>query len=146
MTDVATIKIKKLVPNAILPDMAHSGDSGFDLYSVENSIVEARGRILVHTGIALAIPNGYEGCIRPRSGNALKLGYTVLNTPGTIDAGYRGEISVIIQNTTPNDIFINKGDRIAQLVIQKLPSVNFIEVKELDETTRGDNGFGSTGR
>lgn len=141
------VKVKKLSDNAIIPTYQHSdGDSGVDLYSAENIYVPHYGRVLVHTGLAMDIPNGYEGCIRPRSGNALKLGLTVLNTPGTIDANYRGEIGVILYNTTCKGIEISIGDRIAQMVFQKIPRVEFLEVSELDKTNRGADGFGSTGR
>lgn len=140
------ILVKKLNPKAILPTYAHTGDSGWDLYSCENVILPPNGRVLVSTGLAMAIPQGYEGCIRPRSGNALKLGYTVLNTPGTIDSNYRGEIKVILFNTTDNVILIKEKDRIAQMVIQKLPIIFLKEVNELDSTNRGSDGFGSTGK
>ena len=140
------ILVKKLNPKAILPTYAHTGDSGWDLYSCENVILPPNGRVLVSTGLAMAIPQGYEGCIRPRSGNALKFGYTVLNTPGTIDSNYRGEIKVILFNTTDNVILIKEQDRIAQMVIQKLPIIFLKEVNELDSTNRGSDGFGSTGK
>ena len=140
------ILVKKINPKAILPTYAHTGDSGWDLYSCENAILPPNGRVLVSTGLAMAIPQGYEGCIRPRSGNALKLGYTVLNTPGTIDSNYRGEIKVILFNTTDNVILIKEQDRIAQMVIQKLPIIFLKEVDELDLTNRGSDGFGSTGK
>ncbi len=140
------IQIKKLSISAIIPKYAHLGDSGMDLYSNERIVIESHDRGLVHTGIAMAIPEGYEGCIRPRSGNALKLGLTVLNTPGTVDSNYRGEIGVILYNTNDHALVIEPGDRIAQMVIQEVPSIVLEEVDDLDNTDRGTGGFGSTGR
>lgn len=144
MSKQIQVLIQKLDEDATIPLRMNPGDAGFDLYSDEDMCIKAYDRELVHTGIALQIPRGYEGCVRPRSGNALKKGYTVLNTPGTIDSGYRGEICVLLYNSTNKDIYISPGDRIAQLVIQKLPDVVFKEVTKLRSTKRGLGGFGST--
>ena len=112
-----TVAFKKLSPEAVLPAYAHPGDAGMDVCSVENLTVAPGGRALVHTGLAMALPPGYEAQVRPRSGLALKRGVTVLNTPGTIDEGYRGEIGVILANFGDSDFVVEKGDRIAQMVI-----------------------------
>ena len=141
------VKVKKLLSDAIIPAYQHpNGDSGVDLYSIEEKLIHSHQRALIHTGLAMAIPEGYEGCIRPRSGNALKLGLTVLNTPGTIDANYRGEIGIILYNSSVEPVKVSKGDRVAQMVFQKIPRVEFLEVSELDDTDRNNGGFGSTGK
>ena len=139
------VKIKKLRDGAVIPSYAHDGDSCVDLYSIDETVLNPLGRKLIHTGLSMAIPKGYEGLIRPRSGNALKKGITVLNTPGTIDSNYRGEIGVILYNSTPDQIYIHVGDRIAQMAFKEIPKVEFDICDELDETDRGDGGFGSTG-
>ena len=134
-----TVNIKRLDPTVELPKYAHPTDAGLDLRSNEDCR-------LVSTGLAIALPDGYAGFVQPRSGLAIKQGLSIVNTPGLIDAHYRGELKVILINLDPsNNIQINKGDRIAQLVIQEVPTVNLIEVEELDETDRGNGGFGSTG-
>jgi len=140
------IRIKKLHPDAIIPTYSKLGDSGCDLYSLEEFVLEPMDRCLVHCGIAISIPYGFEGQIRPRSGKAIKEGLTVINTPGTVDAGYRGEIMIGIINLSTTLAYIGKGDRIAQLIIVPVLKANFIEVNELDETERGDGGFGHTGK
>lgn len=147
MSKEVRIKVKKLSDDALVPKIAHLGDAGVDLYSTENKSIGPNCVELVHTGIALEIPYGYEGQVRPRSGNALKKRYTVLNTPGTIDSGYRGEIGVIVYNADCNKtVDIHKSDRIAQLVINEIPTpLIFEEVDELDNTDRGTGGFGSSG-
>ncbi len=140
------VKVMKLTDDAHIPTYAHEGDSGVDLYSIDNVIVNPHETALIHTGIAITIPQGYEGCVRPRSGLALKQSITVLNSPGTIDSNYRGEVCVIIHNASSHKYMdIHAGDRIAQMVIQKVPRVNFVEVGSLDSTDRGTDGFGSTG-
>lgn len=128
-----------------LPKYATRGDAGADLVSVESVRIPAHQRVLVKTGIKLAIPEGYVGLVHPRSGLALKHGITVLNAPGTIDAGYRGEVGVVLLNTSALDFDVEPGDRIAQLVIQKVEYAEFVSVESLDATDRGDGGFGSTG-
>lgn len=128
-----------------VPLYARDGDAGADLTASEDVFVPARGHHLVKTGIKIAIPYGYVGLVHPRSGLALKSGITVLNAPGTIDSGYRGEVGVILQNTTDVDFYVAKGTRIAQLVIQKVSIVEFNVVDALTESDRGEGGFGSTG-
>lgn len=129
-----------------LPSYAYSGDAGLDLRSNEEVILKPFERRLISTGLAIAIPDGYAGLVMPRSGMALKRGLSMANTPGLIDAHYRGELKVCAINLDPHDdIHIVKGERIAQLVIQKVPYVELIEVPELDETDRGIGGFGSSG-
>ena len=130
-----------------LPAHATPGDAGVDLRaSVDITIAAGGGRALVPTGISIAIPDGYAGFIQPRSGLAFKHGVTVLNTPGLIDSGYRGELKVLLINTDPTtDFEITRGERIAQLVIQAYEQVNFVEVDDLPDSERGLGGFGSTG-
>lgn len=142
---IIQVEVMKLTQEATIPELQHKGDSGYDLFSIENVTIHPFERILVSTGLAFAIPYGYEGCIRPRSGNTIKKGYTVLNSPGTIDSNYRGEVKVILYNTTNKPIRIRQFDRIAQIVFQKLPTIDIVEVKNLDNTIRGAGGFGSTG-
>ena len=141
-----TINIKRLDPTVELPKYAHPTDAGLDLRSNEDCVLKPFERRLVSTGLAIALPDGYAGFVQPRSGLAIKQGLSIVNTPGLIDAHYRGELKVILINLDPtNDIQINKGDRIAQLVIQEVPTVNLVEVDELDKTDRGKGGFGSSG-
>ena len=139
------IKIKKIKENAIVPKYAHHGDAGVDLYSTEDYIIKPGERVLVSTGIAIAIPKGHEAQVRPKSGLALKHGISIVNTPGTVDCEYRGEIGVIAINLGNEDFKIEKENKIAQMVFNKIEKADFEEVKELDDTTRGDGGFGSTG-
>jgi len=139
------IKIKKIKENAIVPKYAHHGDAGVDLYSTEDYILKPGERTLVSTGIAIAIPPGHEAQVRPKSGLALKHGISIVNTPGTIDCSYRGEIGIIAINLGNEDFKIEKGNKIAQMVFNKIEEADFEEVEELDDTTRGDGGFGSTG-
>ncbi len=130
-----------------LPAYAKAGDAGADLVASEEvELAAGGGRGLVSTGIFVAIPDGYAGFVQPRSGLALRHGVTCLNTPGLIDAGYRGELKVLLVNTDPVEPFIvRRGDRIAQLVLQKVEQANFVEVQELPDSSRGTGGFGSTG-
>jgi dUTP pyrophosphatase len=139
------VKVKKLNPDATIPHRAKPGDAAFDLYSVEDYLLGQESREAVHTGIAIQIPEGYEGQVRPRSGLAMKQGITVVNSPGTIDSGYRGEVVVILHNLSKDGFFIKKGMRIAQLAIRPVPEVEFLEVEELEDSERGSGGFGSTG-
>jgi dUTP pyrophosphatase len=131
-----------------VPTRQHAGDAGYDLTARVPTRLEAGGgRALVPTGIAIAIPAGYAGFVQPRSGLALRHGVTCLNTPGLIDAGYRDEISVLLVNLDPRTAFdIHRGDRIAQLVIQRVEIVDWREVTALDDSARGTGGWGSTGR
>lgn len=139
-------KVKKLREDAILPAYAGSGDSGADLFTPEEVTVKAGERILIKTGIAIALPDGYEAQVRSKSGLALKKGLMVLNSPGTVDNLYRGDVGVIMYNSSNEDHTFAAGDKIAQLVIVPVEQSNFEIVDELDETDRGGNGFGSTGR
>ena len=139
------VRVKRLNPDAKIPKAAKSGDVAFDLYSVIDYEIKPGERYAVPTGIAVEIPVGYEGQVRPRSGLALKEGITVLNTPGTIDSGYRGEVKTIMINQGDTVFKIIKGMRISQLAIRPVPEVEFIEVDELSDTDRGEGGFGSTG-
>ena len=146
-TRVLSVPILKLDPAAVIPVQANQHDAGFDLYSIEEVNLEPFGRAMVRTGIAIALPEGTVGLVHPRSGLAIKKGLAVLNSPGTIDAGYRGEIKVILINLDPKkEILISPGDRIAQLVIQEFKQVKFELVSELEDSDRGSGGFGSTGR
>ena len=125
---------------------AHEGDAGADLRSVEDTIIAPNSRILVHTGLHMAIPVGYVGMVCPRSGFALKQGVTVLNAPGIVDSGYRGEVGVILLNTSEQTVTVRKGDRIAQMVFVPYARMAFEHVESLPETDRGEGGFGSTGK
>lgn len=138
----------RLDPDLPLPAYANPGDAGLDLVAREDALLPARGgRALVPTGIAIAIPIGHAGFVQPRSGLALKHGVTCLNTPGLIDAGYRDELKVILVNTDPeHDYQVHRGDRIAQLVLQRVEHATFVEVDDLGPSPRGTGGFGSTGR
>lgn len=137
--------VKKLHPDAQIPQYAHNGDSGFDLASVEDVYIYPGQQKLVKTGLAMAIPKGYEIQIRPRSGLALKQRITLTNSPGTIDSTYRGEIGVIIWNAGESPFVIAKGDRIAQAVLAPVETADIVIVDELDKTDRGDGGYGHTG-
>lgn len=139
------LKIKRLSPSAVIPQYAHPGDAGLDLVSVETKTIAPGESQLIRTGIALDLPPGTEAQVRPRSGLALKHQITVLNTPGTIDEGYRGEVCVILINHGTQTFQVEPGMRIAQMVIASFISVTVEEVEMLDDTARGAGGFGSTG-
>jgi dUTP pyrophosphatase len=141
------LRIVRLDRDLPLPTSAHPGDAGYDLYAREAvELAPAGGRSAVATGIAIALPPGYAGFVQPRSGLALRNGVTCLNTPGLIDAGYRDEVRVILVNLDPVAPFsVQRGDRIAQLVVQRVETVEWLEVDALDDTERGLGGFGSTG-
>jgi len=138
------IKIKKLKPEARLPEYAHPGDAGMDLFSCDNYVLKPGERRLVATGLAFEIPYGTELQIRPRSGLALKKGISIVNSPGTLDFGYRGELGVILINHGEEDFEVKKGDKIAQAVLNKIELADIVEVEELSETERGVGGFGSS--
>ena len=140
-----TLGFKRIHPDATLPAYAHASDAGMDVRSVEDLTIPAGRRALVHTGLVMELPLGYEAQVRPRSGLALKHGVTVLNTPGTIDAGYRGEVGVILANFGDSDFVVAKGDRIAQMVVAPVLRAEVAEADLLDCTDRGAGGFGSTG-
>jgi len=129
----------------VLPARAYSGDAGLDLSACERVVLRPGERALVPTGLAVAIPDGYAGYVQPRSGLASKHGITIVNTPGLVDAGYRGELLVNLLNTDPHEPFtVERGMRIAQLVVLEIPHVELVEVEELPESERGVRGFGSS--
>jgi len=140
------VLVRRLDPTLPLPTYAREGDAGLDLLAAEMTTLEAGARALVPTGLAVAIPSGYAGFVLPRSGLALRHGLTLLNAPGLIDAGYRGEIKVLLINHDRASVTIARGERIAQLVLQPIERAHLIEVHELPPTDRGAGGFGSTGR
>ena len=139
------VKIKKLHSAAQVPHYAHPGDSGADLFSTVDYTLQPMERAAIPTGLSAEIPKGFELQVRPKSGLALKSGLTVLNTPGTIDFGYRGEIKVILINLSSATYEIKTNQKIAQLVVAPVVYAEFSEAEELSETTRGEGGFGSTG-
>ncbi len=140
------VPVRLLHPAARLPRVAHPGDAGADLCAVEEVVIPPGERREVGTGIALAIPAGYAGFVQPRSGLAFRHGIMVVNSPGLIDAGYRGEVRVALYNSGREPFAIAVGDRIAQLVIQKVEEARFLAVSDLPESARGAGGFGSSGR
>lgn len=146
--DKLKVKISRHHEDAQIPAYATSGSSGMDLYSVDSVTIQPFERALVQTGIRISLPIGYEAQVRPRSGLALKKGLTVLNSPGTIDQDYLGEIGVILYNSSQDVVVLNKGERIAQLVISPVAQCELVEFEDVrDETTtvRGEGGFGHTG-
>lgn len=146
MTEHVSIPVRRLDPGVALPAYAHPGDAGADLATSEDVTLAPGERRLVGTGIAIALPPGYAGFVHPRSGLAARHGLTIVNAPGTIDEGYRGEIKVCLLNTdTEHSIRLHRGDRIAQLVVQRVSTASFIETDDLDLTARGAGGYGSTG-
>ncbi|NPA54996.1 MAG: dUTP diphosphatase [Epsilonproteobacteria bacterium] len=140
------IKVKKLSPLAQIPSYQSSQAAGFDLHAISDVVIKPSQRVLIGTGLALELPEGYELQIRPRSGLAYKHGITVLNSPGTVDSDYRGEIKVLLINHSDEDFCIKTGDRIAQAVIQEVIQATFTLTTQLSDTTRGSGGFGSTGK
>jgi len=145
--DHVPVAVHRLDPDLPLPAYAHPGDAGADLYAAEDAeLAPGGGRALVRTGVAIALPEGYVGLVHPRSGLASRLGVTVLNSPGTVDSGYRGEIMVNLVNHDPHaSAKISRGDRIAQLVVQRVERAHFTAVAELPGSRRGTGGHGSTG-
>ena len=141
------VAVQRLDPDLPLPATAHTGDAGVDLYARENATIAAKGgRILMPTGLAIAVPLGFAGFVVPRSGLALKHGITLVNTPGIIDSGYRGELKVVMINTDPTvDYLVTRGDRIAQLLIQRIETIDWKVMDDLDGEDRG-GGFGHSGR
>ena len=144
---MVTVPVVQVTEGARVPSYAHDGDAGCDLVAVDRVVLEpGGGRGVVSCGIALAIPEGYAGFVLPRSGLAAHHGVTCLNSPGLVDAGYRGEVRVVLVNTDPTERYtVEPGDRVAQLVVQPIEAVSFKEVDLLDPTSRGEGGFGSTG-
>jgi len=143
---VTKVQIRRLAPQLPLPAYAHDGDAGADLVTAVDVTIAAGERAMVPTGVAVALPEGYAGFVHPRSGLAARCGLSIVNAPGTIDAGYRGEIKVVLVNLDPREpVTLSRGDRIAQLVVQRVETVSFVEVDTLSTTTRGEGGYGSTG-
>ena len=141
------LPVRRLDPDLPLPAYAHPGDAGADLCAAEDVVLPPGGRATVGTGLAVAVPDGFAAFVHPRSGLAARHGITVVNAPGTVDAGYRGEVRVVLLNTDRDEPFtVRRGDRIAQLVVQPVTNVRFLDVAELPPTPRGEGGFGSTGR
>ncbi len=141
--DVLIVRLDEGLP---VPAMAHAGDAGVDLFAATECVIAAGERALVATGLAIALPAGYAGFVHPRSGLAVRHGLTVVNAPGTIDAGYRGEIKVGLVNLDPSEaVTVRRGDRIAQLIVQRVETIVFHEVESLPGSARADGGFGSTG-
>lgn len=138
------VKIKRLNPNSVIPSYQSKGASGFDFHAIENTVVPAGKTLLIKTGLSFEIPEGFELQVRPRSGMSLKTGMRVTNSPGTVDADYRGEVSIIMENTSDKEYIVNVGDRVAQGVVCPVNQVQFIE-EELSSTERGAGGFGSSG-
>lgn len=140
------VLIQRLDPDLVMPSYSHPGDAGADLVAAADVVLAPGERAVVSTGLAIALPDGYAAFVHPRSGMAAKLGVTIVNAPGTIDAGYRGEIKVTLLNTDLTDTArFRRGDRIAQLVIQRVEHAVFHEVRTLPRSARGNGGFGSTG-
>lgn len=144
-SDQVNPELDVLISGTRIPRVGNPGDAGADLQADAEVCVPAGGRAMVPTGICIALPAGYVGLVHPRSGLAAKYGITVLNAPGTIDSGYRGEIKVVLLNTGDADFVVHPGDRIAQLVVQRYERVHFIEVEHLPGSVRGSQGYGSTG-
>jgi dUTP pyrophosphatase len=143
---VITLPVRRLRPEAVLPARAYAGDAGLDLTACERVELAPGERAVVPTGLAVAIPEGYAGFVQPRSGLAVNHGISIVNTPGLIDAGYRGEVLVILVNTDPREPFVvEPGARVAQLVVVPVPGVDVAEVDELPATERGPRGHGSSG-
>jgi dUTP pyrophosphatase len=140
------IRIRKLHENAVTPHYAHEGDAGMDLYASEDCILAPGERRLIPVGFQVEMPEGYELQIRPKSGLALKHGITVLNTPGTVDSCYRGEVGVILHNASGRDFEVRTGEKVAQAVVARVETAIVEEAGDLSETERGKGGFGSTGR
>ena len=142
-----SLRFRRLTEAALPPSRAHDGDAGYDLHAAEEAVLAPGERASVGTGTAVAIPEGHAGLVLPRSGLAARHGISVVNAPGLIDAGYRGEVRVLLLNTDREEPFeVSPGDRIAQLVVVRVESPEPLELEELDETARGAAGFGSTGR
>jgi dUTP pyrophosphatase len=146
-THAVDLLVRRLDPEVPLPTYAHPGDAGLDLVTTVDAVVPPGERVLLPTGIALALPEGYAAFVHPRSGLAVKFGVSLVNAPGTIDAGYRGEIAVSLVNLDPRDaVTLRRLDRVAQLVIQRVEQAVLHEVEVLPGSDRGDGGFGSSGR
>lgn len=144
--DTVPVRVVRLDPDVPLPSYAHDGDAGADLTTTVDLTLAPGERVLVPTGLSIALPEGYVGLVHPRSGLAIRRGLSIVNAPGTVDAGYRGEIKVALINLDPREpVELRRGDRIAQLVVQRVERAEFVEAEELPATSRGDGGHGSTG-
>ncbi|GEA80687.1 dUTP diphosphatase [Cellulomonas sp. CW35] len=140
------VLLQRLDPDLPVPSYAHPGDAGADLVTRVDVVIPPQGRVTVPTGTAIALPDGYAAFVHPRSGLAARHGLTIVNAPGTVDAGYRGEIAVTLLNTdVEHPVELHRGDRVAQLVVQKVERVRFVEVERLPGSHRGEGGFGSSG-
>lgn len=140
------VAVVRLDPELPLPSYAHPGDAGADLHTTVDVMLAPGERALVPTGIALALPEGYVGLVHPRSGLAARHGVSIVNTPGTVDAGYRGEVKVLLVNLDPAEpVELRRGERVAQLVVQRVERAAFVEVDALPDSARGSGGYGSTG-
>jgi dUTP pyrophosphatase len=145
-TAAVQVRVRRVDPDVPLPAYAHVGDAGADLTTTVDLTLEPGERALVPTGLSLALPEGYVGLVHPRSGLAIRSGLSIVNAPGTVDAGYRGEIKVALVNLDPREpVELRRGDRIAQLVVQRVERAVFVESEELPDSARGDGGHGSTG-
>ena len=145
-TDPVPVLLRRLDPDVPVPRAAHPGDAGVDLVTTSDVTLGPGDRTVVGTGIAIALPNGYAAFVHPRSGLAARHGVTVVNAPGTVDAGYRGEIKIVLINhDTAHPVRLQRGERVAQLVVQRVERVAFVEVDQLPGSARGDGGYGSTG-
>lgn len=146
MQDNVEILVRRLDPEVPLPAYAHPGDAGADLTTTVDVHLAPGERAVVSTGIAIALPDGYVALVHPRSGLAARCGVSIVNAPGTVDAGYRGEVKVVLVNLDPAEpVTLRRGDRIAQLVVQRFERAGFVEVDRLPESARGEGGYGSTG-
>ena len=144
--ELLEVPVVRLDPGLPLPAYAHPGDAGADLVTAVDVVLQPGERVVVPTGLALALPEGYVALVHPRSGLAARHGLSIVNTPGTVDAGYRGEIKVLLVNHDPREpVELKRGDRIAQLVVQRFETARFVEVEVLPESVRGSGGYGSTG-
>ena len=141
----SVIKFKKLNDSALIPAYAHEEDAGMDIFSNEDATVKAKEWALIKTGFSMELPHGFEAQVRSKSGLSLKSGIIVLNSPGTIDENYRGEVCVIVMNVSNSDYHITKNQKIAQMVINKVEHLKCVEVSEISSSSRGEGGFGSTG-
>lgn len=145
-TDVIEVLITRTDPDLPLPAYSHPGDAGADVVTAVDVHLDPGERALVPTGVAIALPDGYVALVHPRSGLAARFGVSIVNAPGTVDAGYRGEITVLLVNLDPREpVHLRRGDRVAQLVIQQVEKARFVEVESLPGSARGDGGYGSTG-
>jgi dUTP diphosphatase len=143
---VTQLPVRKVRPDAVLPSRAYDGDAGLDLAAAEGVVLAPGARAVVGTGLAVAVPEGHAGFVQPRSGLAARHGITIVNAPGLVDSGYRGEVKVVLLNTGDEPFAVEPGMRIAQFVVLPIAAVELVEVADLPETERGERGYGSSGR